>query len=92
MAGKGDGSGTATPRAGTVTSSSGGKHQGKKLQGGSDISGTFSELHQCIKNSFFILIILLKSVLAVCLSVNKNRQTHLGNDESTGRDSSHDSL
>jgi hypothetical protein len=62
------------------------------IQGGSDKSGTISELHQCIKNIFFLLIFLLKSVLAVCRSVNKNKQTHLGKDESTGSDSSHDSL
>jgi hypothetical protein len=74
MARKGDGSGTATPRAGTGTSSSGGKHQGKKLQGGSDISGTFSELHQCIKNSFFSIYYLAQICLS-CLPKCKQKQT-----------------
>jgi hypothetical protein len=46
------------------------------IQGGSDFSGTTSELRRCIKNRFFILIILLKSVPSVCRNVNRNKQTH----------------
>ena len=46
------------------------------IQGGSDISGTTSELRRCIKNRFFILIILLRSISYVCRNVNRNKQTH----------------
>jgi hypothetical protein len=63
------------------------------IQGGSDISGTISERHRCIKNSFFFkLITFLQSVSADGRSVNKNKQTHLGKDELTGSYNSHDSL
>jgi len=62
------------------------------VQGGSDISGPILELHRCIKKRFFTLIILLKSISAVCRSANKKKQTHLGKDESTGSYNSHDSL
>jgi hypothetical protein len=48
------------------------------LQGGSDISGTLSKLHRCIKKSYFLLIISHKTVLALFRSVNKNKQTPPG--------------
>ncbi len=46
------------------------------LQGGSDKSGTTSELRRCIKSRFFILNILLRSISYVCRNVNRNKQTH----------------
>ncbi len=52
----------------------------------------FQSFTSALKIVFFVLIILLKSVSVVCRSVNKNKQTHLGKDESSGSDSSHDSL
>jgi hypothetical protein len=45
------------------------------IQGGSDISGTISKLHRYIKKSYFLLIILLKSISAVCRRVNKKTGT-----------------
>jgi hypothetical protein len=48
------------------------------VQGGSDISGTLSKLHHCIKKSYFLLIISHKTVLALFRSGNKNKQTRYG--------------
>jgi hypothetical protein len=55
-----------------------------KVQGGSDISGTLSKLHSRIKKSSFLLIILLKTVSALCRSGKKNKQKLSAKDESTG--------
>jgi hypothetical protein len=45
-----------------------------KLQGGSDISGTLSKLHHCIKNFYFSRILLRQTVLAGCPIIHiKNR-------------------
>ncbi len=48
--------------------------QSVTVQGGSDISGTTSKLHRYIKK-IFLLIILLKSISAVCRRVNKKTDT-----------------
>jgi hypothetical protein len=53
------------------------------IQGGSDISGTLSKLHHRLKKSTFLLIILRKTVSAICRSGNKNKQTHSGKNKST---------
>jgi hypothetical protein len=45
------------------------------IQGGSDISGTLSKLHRCIKKSYFLLILSHKTVLALFRSGNKIKQT-----------------
>ncbi len=39
------------------------ENKGDNIQGGSDISGTLSKLHCCIKKSYFLLIISHKTVL-----------------------------
>jgi hypothetical protein len=48
------------------------------VQGGSDISGTLSKLHCCIKKSYFLLIISHKTVLALFRGGNRNKQTGSG--------------
>ncbi len=63
----------------------------KYLQGGSDISGTLSMLHRCFNIIFFITFF-RKIVLAVYRNRYKNKKSHSGKDESTGRHRSRDSL
>jgi hypothetical protein len=47
------------------------------LQGGSDISGTLSKLHiPTGKKIIFLIIILRKTISALCRSRNENKQTH----------------
>jgi hypothetical protein len=62
------------------------------VQGGSDISGTLSKLHSRIKKSSFLLIILHKTVSALCKSGKENKQKLSAKDESTGSYESCDSL
>ncbi len=54
------------------------------IQGGSDISGTLSKLHCHIKQLFFLTILLPQTFSAIFRSINKNKKTHSGKDNSTG--------
>jgi hypothetical protein len=60
------------------------------IQGGSDISGTLSKLHCRTEKHFFLLILLLQTVSAVCRSINKNNNTHSSKVEATGSYKSRD--
>jgi hypothetical protein len=53
------------------------------VQGGSDISGTLSKLHHCIKKSYFSLIFSRQNVSAGCPIIDKNKQILSGKDESS---------
>ncbi len=64
---------------------------GQEIQGGSDISGTLSKLHCRIEKHFFLSILLLQTVSAVCRSINTNNNTHSSKVESTGSYKSRDS-
>jgi hypothetical protein len=61
-------------------------------RGGSDISGTLSKLHHCIKKSYFPLILSSQTVSAGWPIIDKNTQTHSGKDEPAGSHKSRDSL
>jgi hypothetical protein len=62
------------------------------IQGGSDISGTLSKPHRCIKETYNFPYYFAQTVSALHISGNKNKQTQSGKGKSIGSYESCDSL
>jgi hypothetical protein len=62
------------------------------IQGGSDISGTISKLHRCVKKYSFLLIFSAKASQLSAETIIVNKQSYSSKNESTGRHRSRESL